>query len=181
MTPEAGAFACFEGVVRNTSDGKSALRLEYEIFDSLAIKEGNVILTEAKTKFSVISAKCVHRTGTLAIGETAVWVGVVAGHRDEAFKACRYIIDEIKSRVPIFKKEYYANGDSDWVGIPEQSEQTVGQDEKEYYSRQFPLAAKTFLFLISQPIKILKYSQILLKQWTKNKFLSSKSTQNFSS
>ncbi len=140
MTPAAGAFACFEGVVRNESAGKSALRLEYEIFDSLAVKEGNAVLAEAKTKFSVISVKCVHRSGTLAIGEMAVWVGVVAGHRDDAFKACRYIIDEVKSRVPIFKKEYYTNGDSGWVGVPEKSEKSIEQGEREYYSRQLPLS-----------------------------------------
>jgi molybdopterin synthase catalytic subunit len=57
----------------------------------------------------------VHREGTLELGECAVWVGVTAAHRDEAFAACRYIIDEVKVRLPIWKKEYYVNGDSGWV------------------------------------------------------------------
>jgi molybdopterin synthase catalytic subunit len=60
-------------------------------------------------------ARCVHRVGLLEIGECAVWIGVASAHRDEAFKACRYIIDEIKVRLPIWKKEHYANGDSGWV------------------------------------------------------------------
>jgi molybdopterin synthase catalytic subunit len=61
------------------------------------------------------NAVCIHRVGILEIGDLAVWVGVSAGHRDEAFKACRYIIDEIKHRVPVWKKEYYSGGDSGWV------------------------------------------------------------------
>ena len=60
-------------------------------------------------------AACEHRLGDLAIGEVAVWVGVSAPHRDEAFRACRYIIDEVKHRLPIWKKEHYVNGDSGWV------------------------------------------------------------------
>jgi molybdopterin synthase catalytic subunit len=63
----------------------------------------------------VIKAACVHRTGSLAIGDLAVWVGVSSQHRAEAFAACRYIIDEVKHRVPIWKKEHYVNGDSGWV------------------------------------------------------------------
>jgi molybdopterin synthase catalytic subunit len=62
-----------------------------------------------------VHAACVHRVGDLRVGELAVWVGVSAPHRDEAFRACRYIIDEVKHRVPIWKKEHYVNGDSGWV------------------------------------------------------------------
>ena len=66
-------------------------------------------------RFGVTRAACVHRVGSLAIGDVAVWVGVSAAHRDEAFRACRFIIDEVKHRVPIWKKEHYVNGDSGWV------------------------------------------------------------------
>ena len=66
-------------------------------------------------RFPYLEARCVHRIGLLEIGECAVWVGVAAKHRDEAFMACRYIIDEIKHRLPIWKKEHYVNGDSGWV------------------------------------------------------------------
>jgi molybdopterin synthase catalytic subunit len=89
--------------------------LAYEAFEALAIKEGERIVREAIAKFGVVNAACVHRVGDLAIGDLAVWVGVSSRHRAEAFAACRYIIDEVKHRVPIWKKEHYVNGDSGWV------------------------------------------------------------------
>lgn len=115
MAPACGGFVSFEGWVRDRNEGQQVLRLEYQVYEALALKEGNRIINEALERFPVASAVCVHRAGMLEIGELAVWVGVSAGHRDEAFKACRYIIDEIKHRVPIWKKEYYAGGDSGWV------------------------------------------------------------------
>jgi molybdopterin synthase catalytic subunit len=90
-------------------------RLEYEAFEALADKEGERIVREAIERFGITKAACVHRIGALAIGDLAVWVGVSSRHRAEAFAACRYIIDEVKHRVPIWKKEHYANGDSGWV------------------------------------------------------------------
>ena len=106
----------FEGLVRNHNEGHAASRhLEYEAFEPLAVKEGERIIAEAIAAFGVEHAACVHRVGDLAIGDMAVWVGVSARHRDEAFRACRYIIDEVKHRVPIWKKEHYVNGDSGWV------------------------------------------------------------------
>lgn len=111
----AGGLCVFEGWVRNENDGRAVNRLEYEVYEPLAIQEGTKVLEEAKQKFPFLRASCVHRSGLLEIGDCAVWVGVVAPHRDEAFKACRYIIDQIKIRLPIWKKEHYADGDSDWV------------------------------------------------------------------
>jgi molybdopterin synthase subunit MoaE len=113
--PAAGGYAAFEGWVRNHNEGMTVTRLEYEAFEALAIKEGERIVKEAIERFGVINAACVHRLGSLAIGEIAVWVGVSSRHRAEAFAACRYIIDEVKHRVPIWKKEHYVNGDSGWV------------------------------------------------------------------
>ena len=113
--PAAGAYCGFEGWVRNHNEGQRVLRLEYEVYGPVATKEGEKILTEACEQFAVIKAQGVHRSGILEIGECAVWVGVVAAHRDDAFKACRYIIDALKVRLPIWKKEHYANGDSEWV------------------------------------------------------------------
>jgi adenylyltransferase/sulfurtransferase len=110
-----GGFAAFEGWVRNHNEGHAVTRLEYEAFAELAEKEGARIVAAAIEKFGVTRAACVHRIGSLAIGDVAVWVGVSAAHRDEAFRACRYIIDEVKHRVPIWKKEHYVNGDSGWV------------------------------------------------------------------
>jgi molybdopterin/thiamine biosynthesis adenylyltransferase/molybdopterin synthase catalytic subunit/rhodanese-related sulfurtransferase len=113
--PTCGGYASFEGLVRNHNEGMSVRHLEYEAFEPLAAKEGERILAEAIERFGIEQAACVHRIGDLAIGEMAVWVGVSARHRDEAFRACRYIIDEVKHRVPIWKKEHYENGDSGWV------------------------------------------------------------------
>ena len=110
-----GARSVFEGVVRDTNDGHQVTKLEYECYESLAIKEGNQILDEAIEKFELINALCIHRVGTLEIGETAVIVVATSGHRDEAFKGCRYIIDEVKFRVPIWKKEHYEDGETEWL------------------------------------------------------------------
>lgn len=113
--PAAGAFVCFDGRVRNHSEGREVYRLDYEAYEQLGGKEGQRIVDEALAAFPVTRAHCVHRLGTLGIGDMAVWVGVSAAHRGDAFAACRYIIDEVKRRVPIWKKEYYADGDSGWV------------------------------------------------------------------
>lgn len=110
-----GACAVFEGWARDNNEGRAVRRLGYEAYEVLAISEGARIIEEARAKFGVNHARCVHRVGMLGIGETAVWIGVSSGHRGEAFEACRYIIDEIKHRVPIWKKEYYEDGDSGWV------------------------------------------------------------------
>lgn len=110
-----GGFAAFEGWVRNHNEGHAVTRLEYEAFAELAEKEGARIVDEAIARFGVTRAACVHRVGSLAIGDVAVWVAASAAHRDEAFRACRFIIDEVKHRVPIWKKEHYVNGDSGWV------------------------------------------------------------------
>lgn len=113
--PSCGGFAAFEGWVRDHNEGHAVTRLEYEAFAELAEKEGARIVEEARQRFGVARAACVHRVGSLALGDVAVWVGVSAAHRDEAFRACRYVIDEVKHRLPIWKKEHYVNGDSGWV------------------------------------------------------------------
>jgi molybdopterin synthase catalytic subunit len=110
-----GGYAAFEGWVRDSNEGQRVRGLEYEAFETLGIREGERIIAEAMERFGVSHAACVHRVGSLAVGELAVWVGVSAAHRDEAFRACRYIIDEVKHRLPIWKKEHYLNGDSGWV------------------------------------------------------------------
>jgi molybdopterin synthase catalytic subunit len=111
----AGGYVSFEGWVRDHNEGRDVTRLEYEAFQELAVKEGDRIVAEAVRRFQVVDALCVHRVGALALGDMAVWVGVSSVHRGEAFEACRYIIDEVKRRVPIWKKEHYRNGDSGWV------------------------------------------------------------------
>jgi molybdopterin synthase catalytic subunit len=113
--PACGGYAAFEGWVRDSNEGQRVRGLEYEAFEALGVREGERIIAEAIARFGVAHAACLHRIGALAVGELAVWVGVSAAHRDEAFRACRYIIDEVKHRLPIWKKEHYLNGDSGWV------------------------------------------------------------------
>ena len=112
---DAGACLTFEGRVRNRNAGRAVQRLDYQAYAPLAEGEGNRILAEAGQRFAIVDAQCVHRIGSLAIGDLAVWVGVSAGHRDAAFAACRYIIDEVKQRVPIWKNEHYVDGESGWL------------------------------------------------------------------
>jgi molybdopterin synthase catalytic subunit len=121
----AGGCVTFEGWVRNHNEGQSVRSLEYEAFAELAEKEGQRIIDEALQRFAILGAACVHRVGLLAIGDMAVWVGVSAAHRGAAFEACRYIIDEVKLRVPIWKKEHYANGDSGWINCEVQQPATL--------------------------------------------------------
>lgn len=113
--PRAGAAACFEGMVRNHNAGREVRRLEYQAYGELAEREGERIVAEACARWPVERALCVHRVGLLEIGDVAVWVGVSAAHRDAAFAAARWIIDETKRRVPIWKKEHYADGVSEWL------------------------------------------------------------------
>lgn len=113
--PACGGYAAFEGWVRDNNEGERVRHLEYEAFEALAVREGERIVAEAIARFGITHAACVHRVGDLRVGELAVWVGVSAPHRDEAFRACRFIIDEVKHRLPIWKKEHYLSGDSGWV------------------------------------------------------------------
>ena len=111
----AGAFASFEGWVRDLNDGREVVSLEYEAYAPIAETEGKRILAEALERFGLLKVASCHRVGHLRIGDCAVWVGVTAAHRGDAFDGCRYVIDELKQRVPIWKKEHYADGDSGWI------------------------------------------------------------------
>ena len=115
LDARVGGYASFEGWVRDHNDGRAVAGLRYEAYAELAEREGEAILADALQRFDIVDAACVHRSGDLAIGELAVWVGVSAAHRDAAFAACRWIIDEVKARVPIWKHERYAEGDAGWL------------------------------------------------------------------
>lgn len=112
---EVGAIVTFEGRVRNNNQGRKVLSLEYEAFQEMAEIEGNKIIKEAKELFAIEDAHCFHRIGKLSIREIAVWIVVFAKHREAAYQANSYIIDQVKTRVPIWKKEFYESGDSEWV------------------------------------------------------------------
>jgi len=122
VADRAGACATFEGWVRNLNEGEAVDALEYETHAAIAQSEGEAVLAEAMERYEIIAAACVHRVGKLAIGDCAVWVGVSAAHRGAAFDACRYIIDEIKHRLPIWKKEHYQKGATAWINCATQAE-----------------------------------------------------------
>jgi molybdopterin synthase catalytic subunit len=108
--PTAGAVCVFEGVVRDHNEGRAVSALRYEAYAELALREGARLVDEARARWPLLAVACVHRTGDLALGDLAVWVGVAAAHRAAAFEACRFLIDETKVRVPIWKHEAYADG-----------------------------------------------------------------------
>jgi adenylyltransferase/sulfurtransferase len=116
-TTEAGGFVDFVGRVRRSSNGREVVALEYDAYPELAIKEGQTLLEEAQRRFGLLDAACVHRLGRVEVGEPAVAITVASPHRREAFAACEFIIDELKKRVPIWKKEHFADGASGWVGL----------------------------------------------------------------
>jgi molybdopterin synthase catalytic subunit len=111
-----GAVGVFIGNVRGENLGRRVIALHYEAYEPLALAEGQGILDEAAARFGSVRVAAAHRHGSLAPGEVAVVVVAAAPHRQEAFAACRWIIDEIKERLPVWKREHYADGASEWVG-----------------------------------------------------------------
>ena len=114
MSPQAGGIDVFIGTVRDTTKGKQVLRLEFESYEAMAIKEMEKIAQQAFDKWPVQKILIHHRTGVLQIGEVPVIIAVAAAHRDAAFDVCRYIIDTLKQTVPIWKKEFFEDGEV-WV------------------------------------------------------------------
>jgi len=108
--PDDGAVVVFEGIVRNHSLGRRTLHLEYEAYESMAIRKMEEIGQEAKQKFGIHSIGMIHRVGRLEIGEVSVAIIVASAHRHAAFEACHYAIDRLKRIVPIWKKEYFEDG-----------------------------------------------------------------------
>lgn len=107
---ENGAVTTFDGCVRNHSHGRTTLYLEYEAYEAMALAKMNEIAAEAHERFAIDRVVMVHRLGRLEIGETSVYIAVSAAHRGAAFDACRYAIDTLKKTVPIWKKEFFADG-----------------------------------------------------------------------
>jgi molybdopterin synthase catalytic subunit len=113
-SPERGGVATFLGMVRNHHEGRGVLRLEYSAYAPMAEAECARIVAEAESRWQVAVALS-HRVGALAVGDTAVAVAAASAHREAAFAACRYVIEEVKRRVPVWKREYYADGTVIWV------------------------------------------------------------------
>jgi molybdopterin converting factor subunit 1 len=108
--PEDGALACFEGMVRNHSRGRRTLYLEYEAYEGMALRQMEALAGQALAQFEVRDVRIVHRLGRLEIGETSVLIVVASAHRAAAFEAGRWLIDTLKRRVPIWKKEHFVDG-----------------------------------------------------------------------
>lgn len=113
--PSAGAEAVFVGWARDRTAGRRVVRLEYEAYGEMAVAELERIVSEAVEQFGVISLDVIHRTGVVRPGEAAVWIRARAPHRAAAFDACRYAIEQLKRRAPIWKKEVFEDGEV-WVG-----------------------------------------------------------------
>lgn len=113
--PEAGAIATFIGTTRNNNEGRRVIGLDYDGYSEMAEKELARIGAEAQTKWPICRMAIVHRLGPVQITEASVIIAVSAGHRDAAFAACRFAIEEIKKTVPIWKKELYEGGEL-WIG-----------------------------------------------------------------
>ena len=111
---KSGCVVTFLGTVRDVSEGRSVQRMSIEVYEEMAVKQLSMIRGEALERFGVHEVAVVHRYGDLEVGDNIVFIGVSAGHREEAFRACRYVIDELKERVPLWKKEYTGDGEI-WV------------------------------------------------------------------
>lgn len=112
--PQAGGLVVFEGVVRDHHQGRSVRHLDYQGYGPLAVRIGAGILADARARWPLLAALGCHRVGHLEIGEAAVWIGCAAAHRAEAFAACAWIMDAVKARVPVWKRETFADGTVEW-------------------------------------------------------------------
>jgi molybdopterin synthase catalytic subunit len=115
LSPADGAALLFWGVVRNENDGRAVSHLEYSAYAEMAEREMRRIAEEAAGRFGTGDIHVVHRVGRLAVGEASVAIAVAAPHRAEAYEASRYVIEELKRRVPVWKREGYVDGESEWV------------------------------------------------------------------
>ncbi len=115
LSPEGGAALLFWGVVRNENDGRAVTQLEYQAYAGMAEREMEKIAAEARERWRTGEITVVHRVGRLEVGEASVAIVVAAPHRAEVYEASRYVIEELKRRVPVWKREGYVEGPSEWV------------------------------------------------------------------
>ena len=112
---DRGAVSVFLGTVRNSNDGRAVSGIDYSAYDAMAVAEMNRIVTEAQERFPGVGIAVEHRTGTLRVGEVSVGIACAHAHRGPALDANRYVIEELKRRVPIWKREHYLDGTTEWV------------------------------------------------------------------
>ena len=125
---QAGAAVLFVGSTRQFTDGRETLKLDYECYEALAIKKMTEILEQAKTKWKIEACSIVHRVGTVELGEASIAVAVSSPHRADSFEAGRWLVDTLKTEVPIWKRDYWADGSSEWIH-PDGA--TPGQNQNE--------------------------------------------------
>lgn len=112
--PECGAAVVFVGRVRNHHEGRAVTRINYTAYADMVQSEGEAIVSEARAMFDIRKAMVLHHAGTLPIGGISVVVGVASKHRADSFAACSWIMDEVKKRLPVWKEEFYQEGDRGW-------------------------------------------------------------------
>jgi molybdopterin synthase catalytic subunit len=110
-----GAVVTFDGIVRNNFNGRTVHYLEYEAYAEMAERQMAEIGAEVRRKFPIGEVAIIHRLGRLEIGESSIVIAVAAPHRQAAFEACAYAMDRVKEQVPVWKKEFFADGDDHWV------------------------------------------------------------------
>jgi molybdopterin synthase catalytic subunit len=116
-SPSCGAVNVFIGTTRDNAHGRSVRSLDYEAHETMALKEMERIVADAKRRWTLTAVAIVHRTGRVPVGEASVVIAVSAPHRAEAFEACRFMIDTLKQSVPIWKKEEFTDGSAEWSGL----------------------------------------------------------------
>jgi molybdopterin synthase catalytic subunit len=119
--PECGAVATFLGTTRRFTDGQETVELAYDAYEPMAVQEMERLADQAVTDHPVRRVAIHHRLGVVPVAEASVAIGVATPHRDAAFTACRFLIDTLKTQVPIWKREHYADGSTEWVegGLPD--------------------------------------------------------------
>jgi molybdopterin synthase catalytic subunit len=110
-----GAISIFLGTVRNSNEGRAVDGIDYSAYDAMAVAEMNRIVSEAIERFPGVAVALEHRTGSLKVGDVSVAIACAHAHRSPALEANRYVIEELKKRVPIWKREHYLDGTSEWV------------------------------------------------------------------
>lgn len=120
---EGGATNVFIGTTRRITDQRETEELNYEAAPDLAMFEISRIVEEACTRWTILQIVVIHRLGAVSVSEASVFIGVATPHRADSFEACRFVIDELKERAPIWKKERFVDGQSEWVkgAVPRQS------------------------------------------------------------
>lgn len=119
-TPQAGAVILFLGTVREMTEGRQTVALDYEGYPEMAIAQMHAVVDEAEACWEIERVTVVHRLGRLELGDISIAIALSCGHRQQAYEASRQIIDRLKQIVPIWKKEYWADGTTEWVhpGVP---------------------------------------------------------------